>query len=335
MFTFTRVAGAALGVLLLSAPTLARADCKLLQIAEFKLDPKSRSPIVDGSIDGHPVKVLLDTGSDFSMITYYEAQKLGLPRVEAVGWRAYGIGGSTQMYWAHVGQLKIGDLAKAGIDLAVAGDRHEASDVAVVIGDDVLSKADIEFDLAHNAIRMFEPKGCMAPQMVYWGAAYSQAEMLPWERDAPTLQAKAYLNGKQVVAELDSGAETSLVDASTAAADGAVRSAADAEPDAIHGSGPKPERSWIGAFDSFAFGDEKIAHVKIQVANFKRDMSYTETGSNLPRHIEAGPSMFIGEDFLRAHRVYVDNQDHLILFSYQGGPVFTTPQPEATKAASK
>jgi len=304
----------------------AAADCKLLQIAEFKLDPHSTSPIVEGTINGHPVKVLLDSGSDFSQITYYEAQKIGLPRVEAVGWRAYGIGGSTQMYWAHVDHLSIGDLNKASIDLAVAGDRHEASDVAVIIGDDVLSKADIEFDMAHNAIRMFQPEGCAAPQLVYWGAAYSQAALLPWERDAPALQTRAVVNGKEILAEVDSGADATIIDTSAAVADGVTRSGADAPVDPVHGAGPRPEESWVGHFDSFALGDEKIAHVKIQVVHVVRGMSYTETGSNMARHIENAPLMFIGDDFLRAHRVFVDNQDHLILFSYQGGPVFNTGQ---------
>jgi hypothetical protein len=44
--------------------------------------------------------------------------------------------------------------------------------------------------------------------------------------------------------------------------------------------------------------------------------------------------MFIGGDFLHAHRVCVDNQDHLILFSYQGGPVFGAAPPAQTTPAS-
>jgi predicted aspartyl protease len=335
MSGFHHVAAAALFCApLLMGPSLAKADCKLLLIAEFHLDPNSTSPLVDGSINGHPVKVALDTGADFSMITHYEADKLGLPAVEAVGSRAYGIGGSTQMYWAHVDQLRIGDLTKAGIDLAVAGDRHEASDVGIVIGDDVLSKADIEFDLAHNSIRMFRPQGCAAPQLVYWGAAYSQADLLPSDHDAPHIQTRAMVNGKGVLAELDSGAEISVIDTSAAIADGVTRSSADPRVDAVRGVGPKPEESWIGRFESFALGDEKIAHVNIEVVNMKRDETITETGSLTPYHATS-TSMYIGDDFLRAHRVFIDNQDHLILFSYHGGPVFSTPQLATTATTAK
>jgi hypothetical protein len=304
MFRFRGIVGPALAAALLAAPAFAVADCKLLLVAEFKLDPKRATPVVDGSINGHPVKVALDTGSDFSMIKPFEAQKLGLSTVEAIAQRAYGIGGDTQISWTHVNELRIGDLTKTSIDVAVAGDRHMDSDVEAVIGDDVLSKADLEFDLAHNAVRMFRPQGCSPPQLVYWGAAYSQAALLPWGRDTAAIQAEAYLNGKRILAEIDSANETSLVSAEAADADGVTRSAEDPPVGPIHGVGPKPEASWIGRFDSFALGDEKVAHVRIQVVHVWWNV------------------LLLGDDFLRAHRVFVDNEDHLILFSYQGGPVF-------------
>lgn len=333
MSTIHCLAAGAVAAFGLVAPASASADCKLLQLAEFKLDPASYAPIVEGSINGHPEKALIDSGASFSMISYAEAKKLGLPAVEAAGSRAYGIGGSRQMYWAHIDHLSIGDLSKASLDLAVVGDRHDTSDVGIVIGDDVLSKADIEFDLAHNAIRLFEPKGCAAAQLVYWGAAYSQVALLPWERDDPAIHAMAALNGKPLLAELDSGAETSLVDTTAAANHGVSRTGADAAPGPVRGAGPKLEQSWVGHFDSFTLGDEKIGHVSVQVADVMRGMTYTEAGSYIPRQIGNAPSMFIGQDFLHAHRVFVDNQDHLILFSYQGGPVFSTAAPKA--AASR
>jgi len=36
------------------------------------------------------------------------------------------------------------------------------------------------------------------------------------------------------------------------------------------------------------------------------------------------PTMLIGFDFFRAHRVLIANREHLLLFSYNGGPVFQT-----------
>ena len=273
--------------------------------------------------------MLIDSGATFSGIVGSAADRLRLPTVEMVGMRAYGIGGDTQVYRAHIDRLKIDNLEKAGLDLYVVGDANEALPYSLVLGDDVLSKVDVEFDLAHNAIRLFQPKGCASPQLIYWGAAYSQAALVSVDANAPAMQAKALVNGKQVLAELDSGAETSILDATTADALGVARPALPDDGRSMHGVGPKPSQSWTGRLDSFALGDEQIAHVNLQVVGFSGGMSVTDTGSHTPRHLEGTPAMFIGDDFLHAHRVFVDNEDHLILFSYQGGPVFSAAGPVA------
>jgi hypothetical protein len=137
------------------------------------------------------------------------------------------------------------------------------------------------------------------------------------------MQIKAVVNGRPVAAELDSGAEVSLIDTSIAAAAGVSRTGGDALIDPVKGSGPKPEESWVGRFDSFALGDEKIAHVNIQVVNIMRGERLTGTGSLIP-YQASDTALLVGADFLHAHRVMVDNADHLILFSYEGGPVFNT-----------
>jgi gag-polyprotein putative aspartyl protease/Aspartyl protease len=327
------IVGGAVMAAILAVPACASADCKLLLLAEFKLDPNSYAPVVDGSINGHPVKVLIDSGAGFSMVTAHEAQALGLPTVEMRGMRAYGIGGDTQLYRAHISQLKIGDLQRANMDLYVAGDTSASWPFAIVLGEDFLSKVDVEFDLPDKAIRLFEPKGCTAPQLIYWGAAYSQAPLLPWDPLLPAIQTNAYINGKRLLAELDSGAERSVVDAVAADADGVSRPPPTAGAQPMQGMGPRPEQTWTGRFDSFAFGEEKISHVDIRVLQFSGGMTYSDTGTNIPRRLENTPSMFVGDDFLHAHRVFIDNQDHLILFSYQGGPVFSVPGPSDPPAA--
>jgi hypothetical protein len=335
MPTPAKFAAAALAGALLTSSAAAHADCKLLQVAEFKTDPKSYSPIVDGSINGHPVKVLIDSGATTSMVSRRDADRLGLPTIEMMGMRAYGIGGDSQVYRAHIDHLRIGDLDKGNLDLLVSGDPDKAWPTAVVLGDDVLSKVDVEFDLAHNAIRLFMPQGCAAPQLVYWGAAYSQAPLLDFDSNNPAIQTRALINGRQILAEFDSGAEVSLVDATAADAASVARPAQGATTGALQGLGPHPEQPWTGHFDSFAVGDEKISHLNIQVLAFTGGMTQTETGSHTPRPLDSTPSMFIGDDFLHAHRVFVDNQDHLILFSYQGGPVFSIAQAETQGPAAK
>jgi hypothetical protein len=336
MRRYSKLTIAALACAAVVSPALANADCKLLQVAEFKTDPKSYSPVVGGSINGNPVKVLIDSGATTSMVSQHEADRLGLSTIEMMGMRAHGIGGDTPVYRAHIDRLKIGNLEKANLDLFVSGDADKDWPTAIVLGDDVLSKVDVEFDLADNVVRLFMPQGCTPPQLVYWGAPYSQAPLLDWNSSYPAIQTKALINGKQILVELDSGAEVSLVDATAADAASVARPDPSATPPAaIQGMGPRPEQPWTGRFDNFAMGDEKISHLNIQVLAFTGGMTQTETGSHTPRPLDSTPSMFIGDDFLHAHRVFVDNQDHLILFSYQGGPIFRIAQAEAPAPVAK
>jgi hypothetical protein len=44
--------------------------------------------------------------------------------------------------------------------------------------------------------------------------------------------------------------------------------------------------------------------------------------------------MLLGMDFLRAHRVLIDNATRKMVFTYEGGPVFQISKPVESNAAS-
>jgi hypothetical protein len=46
------------------------------------------------------------------------------------------------------------------------------------------------------------------------------------------------------------------------------------------------------------------------------------------------PTMLLGMDFLRAHRVLIDNATRKMVFTYEGGPVFQIGKPAEPSAAS-
>ncbi|HVN01647.1 MAG TPA: retroviral-like aspartic protease family protein [Caulobacteraceae bacterium] len=334
MFASNRVATAALAAAMLLAPGAALADCKLLQMAEFHLDPHYGAPVMDGAINGHPIKILIDTGSSFSAVHSGAVQALHLNSYDT-GERAYGIGGQAEVYKAHIDELKIGDFAKKNMDLLVTGDPRQAWDISLLLGADFLAQVDVEFDLPDHAVRLFRHVGCQPPQLVYWGAAYSQAKLLPWERDSPKLQAMAEVNGRPVLAELDSGFSITTIDATVASAAGGKPTGG--APDELRGVGPAAQTATAARFDSFALGDEKISNATLDTTRLRSDFEYMETGSLTPRRLDSSPSLFIGDDFFRAHRIYFDTADRLIMFSYAGGPVFqrrsAPPPPSSTPGA--
>ena len=83
----------ALALAVCATPLLAAANCKLMQIGEWRVKPHSGRLIVDGEINGRKIGVLLDTGAQNSVILRAAADRLGLTRQTAPGYRAYGVGG--------------------------------------------------------------------------------------------------------------------------------------------------------------------------------------------------------------------------------------------------
>jgi hypothetical protein len=72
----------------------------------------------------------------------------------------------------------------------------------------------------------------------------------------------------------------------------------------------------------FSIGDETVRHPKLMISNFWMYTNALETGSRIPKGPVGRPSMLIGSDFLRTHRVYVARSQRKLYFTYAGGLVF-------------
>jgi predicted aspartyl protease len=145
------VAASALG------PSRAVADCKLTVLAEFHVDPERDVPVVDGEINGQPAKILIDTGATTSLVTRAEAKRRGLDLRHLTGVHIYSVGGGTEVLGAYLKSLKIDRLTDTNVPVLVTGPSVGGIDVAYVLGDDVLSRYDVEFDLAKHVVRLLIP----------------------------------------------------------------------------------------------------------------------------------------------------------------------------------
>jgi predicted aspartyl protease len=319
--TYLRILAGVLGAGLLAVSAGAASACTLQTVGELNVDLSRRAPMVDGEINGVKVKVMIDTGSSLTMITAPAAKALGLIGDPTPGGYVFGIGGRRDTYSTLLKSLKIGTLT--GNDLppiAVGGVLQGEPDVAMLLGSDFLSQFDVELDFADNMMRLFHATGCTPAQLVYWNKPYSEVALAP----EGGFDIQVSLNGRRVLATLDTGASTSLVDAQTAASVGA---ATPSHPQlTVTGLGPAAREAWNDDFATLAIGDESIAHARIEVADFARDFAEVDgtTDTRISRH-DGSSTMLIGEDFLHAHRVMVDNKNHVIVFSYSGGPIFSTP----------
>jgi predicted aspartyl protease len=316
-----------IGLAMASGHVVAASQCKLVRIEEWPIRLVHNQLMVDGVINGTKIGIMLDTGAERSMILRASAKRLDLPRHWYAGEWSFGIGGKSQVEHAHVAEFRIGESSRKDWDLPVAGENAvEGADV--VLGDDFFHMFDVEFDLAHNAVRLFRPKDCDGVSLAYWTTTDDANEV--WIEPVDSARPKIFLpvrvNGQPVRAMLDSGASSSLLNKSTAATVGVtpetpgVSTAAKAK-----GIGENIVDTWVGPFRSFVIGNEIVRDTTIQFADMWWGLRFEVQ--------QQQPMMLLGADFLQAHRVLVAHSQRKLYFTYVGGPVFrTAPMVPATEA---
>ena len=311
------------GLTLASMAVAAASDCNMVQVADWPVRLERNKLIVDGAINGQKIGVILDTGASRSMILRSAAVRLGLGLKAVRGYRMFGIGGETQVEAAFVDEFKIGQAVRKGWRVLVGGEHNFGGESAFILGEDFLHLADVEFDLAHNAVRLYKPKDCDGASLAYWatdGAGETEIEAV--DDGAPRIILTVQINGQPVRAMLDSGAGTSMLTKSTAAQLGVTPETPGVVAQAsAFGLGTKTVDTWIGPFSSFAIGDEVIRDTTIHFADLWKDATYT-SGDLIRRHAEGEVPMLLGADFLLAHRLLVAHSQRKIYFTFAGGPVF-------------
>jgi predicted aspartyl protease len=315
---FLSAAAAAIG-LALADGAAAEGKCKMGRIAEWPLRAAGRVPVTDGEINGQKIGILLDTGAELNLILRSAARTLGLTR-QGAG-RVFGVGGESHAEVTQVDELRIGQTVWKNWRVRVAGEGGFGSDVAVLLGDPFFEQVDVEFDLAHNAVRLYQAKDCEGMSLAYW--ATEPAGEVPIEAGSG-IRLTVAINGKPVRAELDSGSSTSILSKANAARLGVTPESPGIVAGACirDGETKKTLDTWVGQFESFTIGNERIRNPRIRFADLWQHMTYTETGSRLPTHFVGQPDMLLGTDFLRAHRVLVARSQRKLYFTYAGGTVF-------------
>jgi predicted aspartyl protease len=304
------LARALLAALVVTAPP-AFAACKLVKTDEWPVRFQGNLPMLEGSINGKKVNVLLDTGAFASTIITGTAERLDLP-MELTGTRAVGVGGEARIYMTRIGELRIGDAVRSNIRVRAMGESSNPG-LDFILGDDFLSRADIEFDYAKKVVRIFQPVDCKDAWLAYWDA---NAQRVPMENQRQIVISIA-INGRQTLALLDSGAYSSVVSLPFAATLGIAPGGEGVqESGCSRGVGADLVKAWVARFDSIAIGGETIRDARLRIADF---MPSIATGTSLRQE------MLLGSDFLRSHRVLVSRTQRYVYFSYTDGVVFPTP----------
>jgi predicted aspartyl protease len=321
-------ASAAICLAVASGTVAAAANCTLVKIADWPVQLDRNHLIIDGAINGQKIRAILDTGATRTLIFRGAAERLGLSRQQSRRVRMFGVGGETDVETALVEEFRLDQTVRKNWRVIVAGEHDFGADV--LLGEDFFQHVDIEFDLAHNAVRLYEPRDCDGATLAYWANRDVGEVKIEAVNDArPQIVLTVQINGRPVEAELDSGAAITMLDKLEAARLGVTPEMPGVVAAGMNsGLGQKSVDAWIGKFQSFTIGNETIKDAEILFADWHRDLAYSATGSRIPEKLQELHSMLLGVDFLRAHRLLVAHSQRKIYFTYTGGPVFyRAPQP--------
>jgi clan AA aspartic protease (TIGR02281 family) len=305
----------------------AASKCAIAIAAEWPVKLEQGHIVVEGAINGQKVGVMLDTGAS-TLILRSSAERLDLVRRDARGSRAFGIGGETRVETTNVDEFKLGAITLRNWRSMVAGERSLGKSTDVILGEDFLEQLDVEFDLAHDAVRLYEVKDCDGVVLAYWAPAASQVNFDSSYNARRSIAVPVQINGKPLQALLDSGASSSVLDKPAAEQLGLTP----ASPGVTFGGrsgglGGKLVDFWIGPLRTFTIGGETISDTTIAFADLFKDATDTPTGSHIVRKVGSPPALLLGADFLRAHRVLISHSQRKIYFTYEGGPVFEPKGP--------
>jgi hypothetical protein len=220
-----------------------------------------------------------------------------------------GTGGGFTPELATVRDFEFADAHLHNMQFVIGG-----SDVGNgVIGANWLGTWDTEFDLGKGAVNFFTESGCGHTNIAYWasGMTLNEARLLPGQGENDRIiYVEVFLNGHALRAVLDSGAPSTSIGRKAAARSGIdLDSPQVVASMKIGGIGSHLRQSWVARTSTIAIGGEQISNSPIRIVDDVKD--------------QPDQDMLLGMDFLMAHHVMVSPVQHKMIFTYNGGPIFS------------
>lgn len=321
---------ASLAVLMLAVACAAQAQCKYKRLGAIPAEWVGSRLMIDGSVNHQPVRMMVDTGSVWTILSSGLARSMNLTLESANGELA-GFGGKSEISLARLEELSIGRFQWHRTRAVVAWDAAKGFD-DVIVGGNVLLQNDVEID--GKQIALFSPSGCDDTPLAYW------ADDVPWvpteavtDEDLRTVST-VQVNGQPVRALVDTGAPRTMLDASVARQLGFDPDDERARVGESGGFGVHTAILTSATFDTVAIGPELIRHPRIVVARLWQGIQddYHRTGTR--RYVDEQPKMILGADFVRSHHLLFATSQRRLYFSYLGGDVFKAPKPPAAEPAA-
>ena len=293
-WTFLRLGIAAAGLLSACSATPPAVStpqaCRLDREADLPMAAGTSYAVVSARIDGQPVSMLLDTGDERLAIRAQMQAVLRLPEDLHHTTIMHGIGGASTAHDLIIQRFELGgtELPQSGASVMnLPAVPVVDPPLAGVIGGQILSGYDVEFDFAARRVLLWQRSGCDAATPA-WQGTYASADL---ERSTGSLMTvPVAINGQHLRALLDTGALTTTVSVEAASRLGLTAAALAAGRTAVtRGADGRDVFTHVARLHSVAIGAARRTDMPVLVA---------------PVHIPFA-DLLLGADFFQHHRLWI------------------------------
>jgi predicted aspartyl protease len=258
-------------------------DCHLTKQAEVPIEYFQRHYVTTVSLNGHRVRMMIDTGASKSALLFDE--------IDA-------------QHPVLINSIKVGDLEWLDVTVTgLASTSMGAGEAPVgLLGADILSQYDVEFDFPKGTMTFWSVARC-GDRFVPWQGRFS--EFHPQRTGHNAFVIPATINGHQLQALLDTGSDATSVTYNAALAAGVT-------PDAIEldragtrkGARGVALTSHVHRFDSMSIGP----------------MTFRNAGLVVVDDAQGDFDMLLGIDFMRWRKVWFSYATNQVFMQWMSPP---------------
>jgi hypothetical protein len=304
-------------------------DCHpltLITSVDLTMAPDNSAALVPVTIKDKPEMLLVDTGGLLTMIEPRVADELGLVRRKGnVG--LVNVSGEMSNDFVHT-SLQLGTLKAENLPFIVEAPSQGIVDdptIAGILGPDVLRNYDVDIDFGARKFNLISQDHCDG-KVIYWQA--DAVAVVPMTvMDTGHIQFEVKVDGHDVTAMLDTGADVSVMTLPTAqSVFGIVPGSADTPK-----TGTLPGKSnasiYEHTFKSLTFEGIGVTNAKVAlIPDLMRGVNLQNATPDISTRIvsptanKRAQSMLIGMDILRHFHIYIAYKERKLYITPAGTP---------------
>jgi clan AA aspartic protease (TIGR02281 family) len=291
------------------------AACQLGYVASVPLiaPPGTGKLLVDATVDGSPVRLILDTGSEGVMLTEAAARRASkaVPIGSLIGGNdeieggfSSGVGGAHEVSELRSFQLGLGRMhgdfrAKVINEDFAVGSIHADG----LLGMSLMAGFDEDLDLAGGKLNLYSTTGdCRQPDVTLNQPLYAVPLQGGYRSELRAL-VPVVINGQSFTALLDTGSPGVLLFAHTAARLGLGTGSAPAKKFQVSGIGGS-NNATLQRVQTLAVGPLTLSNVAVAVDN--EDIKEAD--------------LLLGLSFMQKIHVWVSNSSHMLVMQFPPAP---------------